>query len=429
VAVVAVMVASLACASGKGAEAEGDGLRADGTARAMGESTPADEVARQLRDENAEALLECARLTFASQEQVLEARLAMDARGAPVGLEVRGGDGEPGSLMCPADVVASPRVLGPGGGRSWGTRADAGWLAVAWCGPGLDGTGGACSSRVDEVVKRSAASAAPSGRPARDDATAAPSRARVGRATEPLVYNLRRLGADAGSQPPPNFSSLLQMLDQSLALCLHARQPGFSLSQSVDLVLDIKLPGPDQDLMGASVDVVGGKPADLVEFLDPCLRRVLSSAQGKGSVPVQARFTVVAERARDAPGSGVQRVEVSVVQERVETSVPTVERTKAANAMAALLAQCITHQPVEVLTQPGRWMSPGTVTLAGSVDAVRRDTVHVVEMDVSAPELLLAQGQCAVQGTKKEEAATLARAEWVFQVRVSTDWSASGDSP
>ena len=405
--------------SGKSAEADRDGLRADSTGQALGGATPEDEAGRQRRAELGEALLDCARLTFASTERVLEVRLWMDGSGAPLAMSAQADGEEPTELLCPAEAVQAERILGTGRGRSWGPEPKGAWLVMAWCGPGLDGTGGACSSR-EEAPPRPAPSTGSGSGTARRGAPTDLEQGPLARASEPRTFSARRLDTDVGALAPPNLPSLLQLLDQALVLCLHSRQPGFNLSQSVDLALEVRVPGPAQELMGASMEVTGGTPAGLVEALQPCLKRVLAPAGGRGLVSVKPRYTVVAQAAQGEPGAAIQRVEVSLQQERVETSVPAAERMQTANAMAKLLTQCISHQPVEVLTALDRWAAPGTVTLAGTVDATRHDAVHVIELGGTGPDLLAEQARCAAVAVRKEPASTTARAEWVFQVRVSS---------
>lgn len=373
----------------------------------------------------AAALLECARLTYASTDQPLTARLRMDEAGQPVGLDVAGPGGEPAVLLCPSDRPNTDVVLGGGRGGSWGSAGTAAaWLAVAWCQRALDGSSGACSSSLD-WIHRAQAHPAPSPAPA---SAAAPVAATVARAAEPRRYAMRRLGSDVreGASPARGTGMLLR-LDAALMLCLHARQPDLSTSATTDLLLHARL--NERDLGAAPMTPTGGSPAGLAESLTPCLRSALGATTTAPGPLLEVRYAISSMATPDPPGRSVQRVEVDLVQDGVETSVPTDMRRRFALELAQRVQRCVARHPVELLVSPAGWHTL-PLRLEGSVDATRRDAVHLQSLSASQPPALLQrQAQCVVSEAPVAPGGTAARAQWNFAVRVTGAGLAAESAP
>ncbi|MEW5853492.1 MAG: hypothetical protein AB2A00_32245 [Myxococcota bacterium] len=406
-----LLALALSCASDKGAQAGGKEQQAP----AEGGDLVDTPETQQQRDAAVAVVLQCSRLTFSSTERPVEAVLHFDREARPVGLRLQGPDDAVKELMCPADVTARQDVLGDQPGRPWGKETRVGWRAVVWCAPALDGNGGTCSSSSEELRP-----AAPASSSVAQGGSVQPSAGGtvLGRASDPRIYKLRRLRVDFPGDEPPGLATHLAKLDRALTLCLHVQQPDLNTARSTDFHVVIRV-DTRQQAIAAPLMPVGGQPAELTDGLLGCVARVVLSEEAPG-VDVKVAYSVVSSVSTEPPGTNVQRVEVALVQERVEYSLAPEVRSAATKALLETVRSCASSYPVEVLSASERWAAPPPIRLVGTADSTRRDGLHFRTLSAEAPAVLKTQADCVVQRVPAQEKGTAANVEWLIQVRVSS---------
>jgi hypothetical protein len=276
------------------------GVAGSGTAHAAREGTLPRAVATPtledaLRGEAWVAtFLDCARLTHGSLDVPLDAVLGL-APGAGRALFrwARTPDGEPLTLLCPAEVALARDVLGPSGGQAWGAARPHVPVVHAWCSRAPDGSPLGCAAEVGERV-----TATPGG-PLKGDLrgvdTALSRDDRPPARSGDRRHEALGLGVDL-SPAGRDRAAWLRPLEGALASCLDVAQPWLDDRRPSGVVLRVVHPVPVEGRFPPAY-VVGVLPRRWQEMLLGCVNAQLGGVR-TGGEQVHVLLEVRAERPR-----------------------------------------------------------------------------------------------------------------------------------
>jgi len=388
------------------------------------------------REAVASALLDCARLTFASNETALTATVITDEDGRALALVVQDVDGQPQTLMCPMDRARVKDVLGGGNGRGWGRPPAVGWKLEAYCGASFDGVSGCGVTRErmqagDLSPPVATAPAAPAATPKEVEALVAKNASRlesVVREPEDREFKLRRLGTDVLSKDVVNLEQQLSQLDLAVNLCLHGRQPNLPLHTSTDFVIRLEV-SKGSRAMVAPFSVSGGQPENLYAFLRPCLTAMVGEEAAQG-LSALVRYSAVAAITKTPPGRFVQQADVEILTDNVEVSAPANVRRELTARVAAALKLCMEKHPVESRAVLGRWSQVGAVRVTGEVETRFQDRLRLIQLTARdatnereikpVPAAVDPHVRCAFQDLAMDGNGTAAKVDWVFVMKAAT---------
>lgn len=403
------------CASDKGAQGgqPGGGAEVPGVAVS---ATP---------EELEQALLDCARLTFASTETNLVAHVWLNQKGRLTGLTVDADGGAAPTLMCPSDRALSAVVLGAGGGKTWGASVAVGTDVEAYCGAGLDENTAGCSSRVQARVARASATASRSttrAAPAGGTPESSPDvTATWGRAPSPLHFRVTRLGTDLPEGTTLNIDSQMSQLDYAVHACLHSRQPDVGDKMSLDMRVAVLIQDRSR-FASMPMAIRGTTPAGLDGLLLDCLQRVSGGdAPAADGTRFVVTYTAVASPAERPVGAYMQEVVVETGGDRVGISVSSEARKALGRKVQSVLHGCLTSVPMERAVGKAGWTPLPGMEIRGTLDAHNKErlSLHRAELlNISSrdglPPWLEPHARCVKEAFPDSNPELAAEASWEF---------------